>query len=205
MSTRRSLLLVDDDNLVLATTGRGLQAAGYEVRTAQSVAEALELLADYRPELALLDIRMGAQGGFDLARILRDRHGIPFVFLSAYDDAETVEEATELGAVGFLVKPVDIPQIAPTIEAALKRASELSRLRNTGRQLEQALDQQRGVSVAVGILMERHRWSRTEAELRLRDTARAQRRKMADLAEAIVFAADVLSLSAMDGEQRDKR
>ena len=203
MSTRRSLLLVDDDNLVLATTGRGLQAAGYEVRTAQSVAEALELLADYRPELALLDIRMGAQGGFDLARILRDRHGIPF--LSAYDDAETVEEATELGAVGFLVKPVDIPQIAPTIEAALKRASELSRLRNTGRQLEQALDQQRGVSVAVGILMERHRWSRTEAELRLRDTARAQRRKMADLAEAIVFAADVLALSAMDGEQRDKR
>ena len=113
--------------------------------------------------------------------------------------------AIEAGFDYHLVKPVDIPQIAPTIEAALKRASELSRLRNTGRQLEQALDQQRGVSVAVGILMERHRWSRTEAELRLRDTARAQRRKMADLAEAIVFAADVLALSAMDGEQRDKR
>lgn len=205
MSPRRSLLLVDDDNLVLATTSRGLQAAGYAVRTAQSVEEALELLADYRPDLALLDIRMGALGGFDLARVLRDRHGIPFVFLSAYDDAETVEEATELGAVGFLVKPVDIPQIAPTIEAALKRASELTRLRSTGRQLEQALDQQRGVSVAVGILMERHRWSRTEAELHLREAARAQRRKMADLAEAIVFAADVLALSAMGGEQHDKR
>ena len=136
---------------------------------------------------------------------MRDRHAIPFVFLSAYDDADTVEEATELGAVGFLVKPVDIPQIAPTIEAALKRASELARLRSTGRQLEQALDQQRGVSVAVGILMERHRWSRTEAELHLRDSARAQRRKMADLAEAIVFAADVLALSAMGGEQQGKR
>ena len=199
--TGRSLLLVDDDNLVLATTSSGLKAAGYIVRTAQTVAEAIELLEEYRPDLALLDIRMGLQGGFDLARVLRDRYAIPFVFLSAYDDQATVEEATELGAVGFLVKPVDFPQITPTIEAALKRASELARLRNTGRQLEQALEQQRGVSVAIGILMERHRWSRTEAELRLRDTARSQRRKMVDLAESIVFAADVLAVSAMGGDE----
>ena len=199
--TGRSLLLVDDDNLVLATTSSGLKAAGYIVRTAQTVAEAIELLEEYRPDVALLDIRMGLQGGFDLARVLRDRYAIPFVFLSAYDDQATVEEATELGAVGFLVKPVDFPQITPTIEAALKRASELARLRNTGRQLEQALEQQRGVSVAIGILMERHRWSRTEAELRLRDTARSQRRKMVDLAESIVFAADVLAVSAMGGDE----
>ncbi len=65
--TGRSLLLVDDDNLVLATTSSGLKAAGYIVRTAQTVAEAIELLEEYRPDLALLDIRMGLQGGFDLA------------------------------------------------------------------------------------------------------------------------------------------
>lgn len=197
MSTSRSLLLVDDDSLVLATISRGLASSGYVVRTAQSVSEANDILATYRPDLALLDIRMGAQGGFDLAKVLRDKYAVPFVFLSAYDDPETVEEATELGAVGFLVKPVDIPQITPTIEAALKRGSDLARLRSTGRQLEQALDQQRGVSVAIGILMERHRWSRVEAELRLRDTARSQRRKMVDLAESIVFATDVLAASAM--------
>lgn len=204
MSAGRSLLLVDDDSLVLATISRGLESSGYVVRTAQSVCEANDILASYRPDLALLDIRMGAQGGFELARILRDRYAIPFVFLSAYDDPEIVEEATELGAVGFLVKPVDIPQITPTIEAALKRGSDLARLRSTGRQLEQALDQQRGVSVAIGILMERHRWSRVEAELRLRDTARSQRRKMVDLAESIVFATDVLAASAMGAEHVGK-
>lgn len=204
MSGGRSLLLVDDDSLVLATISRGLASAGYAVRTAQSVCEANDILASHRPDLALLDIRMGAQGGFELARILRDKHAIPFVFLSAYDDPETVEEATELGAVGFLVKPVDIPQITPTIEAALKRGSDLARLRSTGRQLEHALDQQRGVSVAIGILMERHRWSRVEAELRLRETARSQRRKMVDLAESIVFATDVLAASAMGGEHIGK-
>ena len=118
MSKRRSLLLVDDDNLVLATTSRGLQAAGYDTRTAQSVEDALELLADFTPDLALLDIRMGKQGGFELARVLRDRHAIPFVFLSAYDDADTVEEATELGAVGFLVKPVDETRLLDAVRNA---------------------------------------------------------------------------------------
>lgn len=197
MNRTRRLLVVDDDRLVLATTCRGLQAAGYEIESAQSVEDALAVLEKYRPDLALLDIRMGERGGFELARELQARDAIPFMFLSAYGDEATVDEATELGAVGFLVKPIDIPQITPAIEAALKRAADLTRLRSTGRQLEQALDQQRGVSVAIGILMERHRLSRAEAELRLRETARSQRRKMADLAEAVVFAADVLAYSTL--------
>jgi response regulator NasT len=196
---RSRLLMVDDDRLVLATLSRGLQGAGYDVEVAQSGEEALAVLEHFHPDLALLDIRMGATGGFALARELQARDAIPFLFLSAYSDADTVEEATELGAVGFLVKPIDIPQLMPAVEAGLKRAAELAQLRTTGRQLEQALDQQRGVSVAIGILMERHRLSRSEAEARLRETARAQRRKMADLAEGIVFAADALAISALDG------
>ena len=203
MSLQHRLLLVDDESLVLATTSRGLQAAGYVVRTAQSVHEALGVLAEFRPDLAILDIRMGAQGGFELAQILRDQHRVPFVFLSAYDDPKTVEEAPELGAVGVLVKPIDIPRMTPTIEAAIKRAGDLHRLRNTGQQLEHALDQQRSVSIAIGILMERHRWSRTEAEARFRESARSQRRKMADLAEAIIFAADLLATTSLVGDRRD--
>jgi AmiR/NasT family two-component response regulator len=199
---RSRLLMVDDDRLVLATLSRGLQGAGYDVEVAQSPQEALAVLEQFQPDLALLDIRMGDSGGFALARELQARAAIPFLFLSAYNDAATVEEATELGAVGFVVKPVDIPQLRPAVEAALKRAAELSRLRTTGRQLEQALEQQRGVSVAIGILMERHHWSRSEAEARLRETARAQRRKMAELAEGIVVAGDALALSALDPERR---
>lgn len=203
MNRTHRLLVVDDDRLVLATVCRGLQAAGYQVESAQSVDEAVALLDSWRPDLALLDIRMGERGGFELARELQARDGIPFMFLSAYGDDATVDEATELGAVGFLVKPIDIPQIMPAVEAALKRAADLTRLRSTGRQLEQALDQQRGISVAIGILMERHRLSRSEAELRLRDTARSQRRKMTDLAEGIVFAADALAASALTGDRSD--
>jgi two-component system, response regulator PdtaR len=194
----RKLLLADDDRLILATTAAGLRSAGFAVEEARSVDAAIKLLESFVPDIALLDIRMGHASGFDLARHLQEAGDIPFMFLSAYGDDLTVSEATALGAVGFVVKPVDIAQLIPAIEAALARASDLRRLRSTGRQLEQALDQQRSVSVAIGILMERHHLTREEAQNRLRDAARAQRRKMTELAEAIVGAGDLLALSSID-------
>lgn len=196
MTRIRKLLVVDDDRLILATTAASLRSAGYSVSEARSVEDALGVLGHFQPDLALLDIRMGASSGFDLARRLRAVGDTPFMFLSAYGDDATVDEATELGAVGFLVKPIEIAQLVPGIEAALARAADLARLRSTGRQLEQALDQQRGVSVAIGILMERHRLTRDEATQRLRDRARSQRRKMIDVAEAVVGATDTLASSA---------
>ena len=197
MSRARKLLVVDDDRLILATTSAGLRAVGHDVVEARSVDDALAVLDQFNPDLALLDIRVGRESGFDLARRLRKLGETPFMFISAYGDDATVNEATELGAVGFLVKPIDIGQLLPAIEAALARAADLTRLRSTGRQLEQALDQQRGVSIAIGIMMERHRLTRDEATVRLRDCARAQRRKMSELAEIIVMAGDTLSTSAL--------
>lgn len=192
----RKLMLVDDDRLILATTASGLRAAGYDVVEASTVDGALMVLERFTPDLAVLDIRMGAVSGFDLARRLKEQRATPFMFLSAYGDDCTVAEATELGAVGFVVKPVDTGQLIPAIEAAFARAADLARLRSTGRQLEQALDQQRGVSVAVGILMERHRLTRDQAQDHLRDVARAQRRRMTELAEEVVGATEVLAAAS---------
>ena len=197
MNGSRKLLLVDDDRLILATTSAGLRAAGYQVAEADSAESALAMVARATPDLALLDIRMTPVGGFELARQLQRIGPIPFMFLSAYGDNATVEEATDLGAVGFAVKPVDIAQLVPAVEAAIARAADLSRLRSTGQQLEQALDQQRTISVALGVLMERHRLTRHEAQEMLRDSARASRRRMADVAEQLVSAAEVLSVTAL--------
>ena len=202
MMRKRKLLLVEDDRLILATMAEGLRSAGYEVAEARSIEDALAVLEQFRPDLALLDIRLGAASSFDLARRLRLQDETPFMFLSAYGDDATVDEATEIGAVGFLVKPIDISQLVPGIEAGLARAADLARLRSTGRQLEHALDQQRGVSIAIGILMERHGLARDEATERLRDSARSQRKKMSDVAEIIVAAVDALALSAFPASKQ---
>lgn len=165
----------------------GLMDAGYGVTTADSAEEAEAWLASgERPDLAILDVRMPGRGGLYLAQRLRELDHIPFMMLSAYSEAQIVEKATQCGALGYAVKPLDIPQLIPAVEAALARANDLQELRQTRQQLQRALDAERNISVATGIFMIKHRLKRSEAFTRLRDTARNQRRKLADIADDVV-------------------
>ena len=90
--------------------------------------------------------------------------------------------------MGYLVKPADISQIVPAIEAALARGKELGQLRETEMQLSTALANSRETSIAVGILMEREHLDRHSAFDVLRDYARSQRRKIKDVADELIRA-----------------
>jgi response regulator NasT len=189
------LLLVDDDRLVLATLALGLQQAGYSVTTAESAEEVEAFLASgERPDLAILDIRMPGADGLHLAQRLQELDHVPFMMLSAYSDPPMIDEATRHGALGYLVKPLDIVQLVPSIEAALSRANELQSLRETRQRLQAALDAERDISVAVGITMMQHRLKRREAFELLRKTARSRRSKLADVAAEVIQAGETLKL-----------
>jgi len=185
------LLLVDDDRLVLSTLANGLLKAGYGVKTAESAEEAEMLLASGEdPDLAILDIRMSGQDGLFLARRLQELDHIPFMMLSAYSDQAMIDQASQFGALGYMVKPLDIPQLIPGIEAALSRANELQSLRETRLQLQAALNAERDISVAIGITMVQDRLGRHAAFELLRKTARSQRRKLGELATEIIQASE---------------
>ena len=188
------VLLVDDDRLVLATLSSGLEEAGYAVQACASAEEARRVLGLERPDIAVLDVRMPGQSGLELAKQLQEHPGLPFIFLTAYGDEDIVREAIAHGALGYLVKPVDIHQLIPAIEAAVARAADLWGLRNTERQLQTALNENREVSMAVGLLVERRRISRQQAFDALRATARTQRRKIGEVAEEILSAAELLNV-----------
>lgn len=195
-SNGKRLLLVDDDRLVQAVVANGLTRAGYQVTSAESAEDAEAWLAGgERPHLAILDVSMPGLGGLHLARRLHDLDHVPFIMLSAYSEPETVQRATGYGALGYVVKPLDIPQMIPAIEAALGRANELQELRDTRHQLQSALDTERNISVATGIVMMEHRLGRAEAFVLLRATARRQRRKLAEVADAIVAARETLNFN----------
>jgi two-component system, response regulator PdtaR len=89
---------------------------------------------------------------------------------------------------------VDIPQIVPTIEAALARAAELSELRQSAHNLSSALETNRETSMAVGLIMERYRVTRDTAFKMLRQYARSERLKINQLAANLLNAADTLSI-----------
>jgi response regulator NasT len=187
----RHVLVVDDDRLVLAALAEGLRGAGYRVTGVAGGEDALASATREVPDLALLDVRMPNMSGIELGGRLREL-GVPFVYLSAYGDREAVVNALEEGALGYLVKPLDIQQIVPSIEAALMRASDLRKLRETEAQLNVALSGTREISMAVGLLMMRDRLNRNDAFDLLRGNARAQRRTVAEIAKELLGSAEKL-------------
>ena len=159
--------------------------------------EAILLAREHRPDLALLDIRMEGKSGFDVAQYLRTQCRMPFMFLSAFSDAETVAQVKALGAVAYLVKPLDIKQIVPAVEAAFANleadaaapAGHIQPARGVAS--NDPLDAT--VAMAVGVLMHRHSLKRGEAVLRLRRLADAERRSEREQAEALLAAVEQLA------------
>ncbi|MBI4808087.1 MAG: response regulator [Nitrosomonadales bacterium] len=196
-----TILLVEDDRLVLHTLARGLRDAGYAILEADSGEAAMQLCADHRPELALLDMRLGGMSGIDFARWLKTTLGVPFLFLSAYNDSETVVSAAELGALGYLVKPLDVPQVLPAIRTALQRADEIKKLHQAELDLSTALKTSRGISMAIGLLMQRFGTGADETFEALRAYCRGNRKRMVDVAEQIVKNREAVDLSSHLGKR----
>jgi len=190
--SKGKILVVDDDRLVLATLSYGLTQAGFEVIDADNGDDAILLAREHRPELALLDIRMEGLTGFDVAAYLREYLQTPFMFLSAFADEATVAKVKELGAVAYLVKPLDISQIVPAVEAAFARSTtpapetvpvaEMSEL--------PLLDP---TALAVGILMHRYSLPRDEAMARLMSLAAADGHSLPEQARRLVDAVELLA------------
>lgn len=199
----RSVMLVDDDRVVLSLLAEGLRDLGYLVGTAQSAKDAIRLAGEKQYDLAVLDMRMPGQSGLALAQELARIGGPPFVFLSAYGDAAVVRDATEAGALGYLVKPVDTPQLVPFIEAAIARGKDLDALRGNNERLERALLVEQKTRTAVGIIMVRKGLDQQAAFELLRGRAREQRSKIADVAEALISSVEITN-AVLDGNNRNK-
>jgi response regulator NasT len=202
MASKGRILVVDDDRLVLATVIDGLQQAGYDVVDADNGDEAILKAREHRPELALLDIRMEGKSGFDVAEYLRDVARVPFMFLSAFADAETAAKVRELGAVAHLIKPLDVEQILPTVDAAF------ARLRAGSLEIPAPVSPPPSAArapsadpladplpLAVGVLMHRHSLSRADARARLQRMAADQRVSESAQAERLLAAVEELARS----------
>ena len=118
----KSVLLVDDDNTVLLSTGVRLKAMGYVVYTAKDAVSAISAVRKNEPDVVVLDISLPAGDGFVVADRLQNLVGsatTPIIFITASENPALRERAMKLGAVGFLKKPFDATSLADAIEMAL--------------------------------------------------------------------------------------
>ncbi len=201
MTDKGKILVVDDDRLVLATLSYGLSQAGYSVMTADNGDDAILMAREHRPELALLDIRMEGKSGFDVAAYLREYLQTPFMFLSAFSDDETVAQVKALGAVAYLIKPLDIGQIVPAVDAAFAQQRGVHRVAEPPRPHKVADKAPPGppplaqpVAIALGILMHRYSLARGPALERLQRMAQAQGQSLVEESERLIAAVETLAL-----------
>lgn len=113
---RGTLLIVDDDADIVRIVGTMLRGQPWRVLTAVSGEEALELVAQERPELVLLDLMMPRMSGIEVLREIRRRAPeVKTIMITAFGDVGTFLEATDLGACEYLNKPFDTPELLRTI------------------------------------------------------------------------------------------
>ena len=118
---RVRVLAVDDDPNHLRYIRATLVEAGFAPVVTGDPAEAVRLMEEERPELALLDLMLPGIDGMDLMRDILAVADVPVIFLSGYGREEVVARALDMGAVDYVVKPFSPTELAARISAALRR------------------------------------------------------------------------------------
>ena len=176
-----TILLADDDPVMLKIVSRNLEKLGYRVLTADSGERSLEVARENPPDLAILDVRMPGIDGVETAKQLRSLR-IESMFLTAYHDLETVNRAMAQGAIGYLVKPVAEPQLEKAVSEALELARKTREAAEAGLQTRGVDPEERyRIGIAIGMLMGIHKITEEQASDLLIEIAQ---RKQVEIGQA---------------------
>jgi DNA-binding NtrC family response regulator len=145
--TKGTLLLVDDDRLVLDSMADWLRSQGYALDTANSFAAAQAALAKKKYDLALIDVRLGDGDGFELlSQIRRSQADTLVILITGYGTVDTAVEAIRAGAFDLLTKPL----IDAELEMAIERALAQQGIAEENKALKAQLDMRFGLENVVG-------------------------------------------------------
>ncbi len=168
---RKTLLVVDDSPEMIGLVRAVLGKHGYDIRIATDGRKALDRAAAERPDLILLDILMPGMDGYETCRRLREQpetRNTPVIFLSALTETHDKIAGFDLGAVDFVTKPIDFPELLARIRTHLSLHDLRRDLREMNRTLEDKVrERTRALSAANrALLAEIEERRRTEAQLR---------------------------------------
>jgi two-component system, response regulator PdtaR len=192
-SAGRRVLIVEDDTLVGLGLRSQLEKFGHEViAQAATAAAAMEIYRSQRPDVVLLDIRLGSDDGIELASKLLKERRCPMIILSAYSDRELIERASVAGVFGYLIKPASAESLQAQIEIASQRFSEHEKLTLEKEALTQTLKTRKLVERAKGIFMKRLQLDEAEAHRRLQQESQRRRMSLPELAKRIIDSEELL-------------
>jgi two-component system, response regulator PdtaR len=181
------ILIAEDETIIRLDLRKLLEEAGHEVcAEARDGVEAVQLVEEHAPDLAILDVKMPRLDGIEAAKKILEERPIPIVMLTAYGQDELVARAVEAGVFGYLVKPFREMDLLPAIATARARHEELSALREEADSLAEALAARKAIERAKGILMDKDGLSEQEAFERLRRASQVSGKPLRVVAEALI-------------------
>ena len=181
------VVIAEDEAIVRLDLKEIMEEEGYEVvgETGRGD-EAVELVRQHRPDLAILDVKMPGADGLTAAREINAERLCAVLILTAFSQRDLIEQARNAGALAYLVKPFQKSELLPAIEMAIGRFAEMKALDEQVKSLEESLEVRKAVERAKGILMDQLGWKENESFAWIRSTAMRERVKMLDVAERVI-------------------
>lgn len=118
------ILVVEDEVSINDILASALKSDGYTVKSAFSSSEARKLLESFKPDLAMLDINLPDENGFDLCKFVNEKYSIPIIILTARNDIVDKILGLELGADDYITKPFHIKEVLTRVKVALRRVQK---------------------------------------------------------------------------------
>lgn len=181
------VVIAEDEAIIRLDLKETLEEEGYEVigETGRGD-DAVALVRDLKPDIAILDIKMPGIDGLTAARQITADQICAVLILTAFSQRDLIEKARDAGALAYLVKPFQRSDLVPAIELAVGRFRELRALMEQTKSLEDQLETRKIVDRAKGLLMDSHGFTESEAFAFVQKTAMSERTTMRAIAEGLL-------------------
>jgi two-component system, response regulator PdtaR len=183
----RRVVVAEDESLIRMDIVEILRDNGYDVVADVGDGEAaVEVATELRPDLVVMDVRMPKLDGIEAAKRLSENHIAPVVLLTAFSQKELVEQASEAGALAYVVKPFTQNDLLPAIEIALSRYQQILTLEAEIADMAERFETRKLVERAKGLLNERMGLTEPEAFRWIQKASMDRRTTMQAVAQAII-------------------
>ena len=181
------VVIAEDEAIIRLDLRETLEEEGYDVvgETGRGD-EAVTLVRDLKPDLAILDIKMPGMDGLEAARVITGERICGVLMLTAFSQREVIEEARDAGALAYLVKPYQKSDLIPAIEVAIGRFREMQHLSGEVDGLVEQLESRKIIDRAKGLLIDECGMREGEAFTFIQRTAMSERSRMREVAERVL-------------------
>lgn len=187
MTSPVRVVIAEDEAIIRLDLKELLEEEGYEIAGETGRGdEAVDLVRELAPDLAILDIKMPGMDGLTAASQITRERLAAVVILTAFSQRDLIERATEAGAFAYLVKPFQKSDLIPAVEVALRRHAELLTLERDVGELAERLEARKVVDRAKGHLMDQHGLSEQDSWRFLQTNAMSERVKIHEVANRVV-------------------